>query len=126
MIVLYVTLIVVSFLVLGAHFLRFGAMPLVALCLFLPFLLFVRRPWVARVIQVALVLGGLEWLRTVISLIGNRQASGEPWTRMALILGVVALVAFVSALTFQLRPLKKWYFPSDKLEREAGPESERD
>ena len=64
---------------------------------------------------------GLEWLRTIFTLITGRQASGEPWTRMAVILGVVALVAFVSAAAFQLRPLRDWYFRREEPESEPDP-----
>lgn len=116
MILLYMLLIILSFLVLGAHFLRVGALPLVALSLFLPFLLLIPRPWVARTLQVALVLAGLEWLRTALSLVAGRQAEGEPWLRMAVILGVVALVAFVSAAVFQLPPLRDWYLRREETE----------
>ena len=124
MIFLYVLLIILSFLVLGAHFLRVGALPLVALSLFLPFLLLLSpRPWVARVLQVALVLAGLEWLRTMFTLIAGRQASGDPWVRMAVILGVVALMAFVSAATFQLRPLRDFYFRRGESKPEPADES---
>jgi hypothetical protein len=110
MIFISILLIVLSCLVLGAHFLRFGALPLVAFCLFLPFLLFIRQPWAGRLVQLALVLGGLEWIRTVVVLIGERQAAGEPWVRMAAILGVVTLVTLVSAATFQVEPMRSIYF----------------
>jgi hypothetical protein len=120
---LYMLLILLSFLILGAHFLRVGALPLVALSLFLPFLLLLPRPWAARVLQVALVMAGLEWLRTMFILIAGRQAGGDPWGRMAVILGVVALVAFISAATFQLRPLREWYFGREESEPDPADES---
>jgi hypothetical protein len=109
MILLHLLLVILSFLVLGAHFFRAGALPLVALSLFLPFLLLVPRPWVARVLQIALILAGLEWIRTILVLIAGRQEMGEPWVRMAVILGVVALVAFLAAATFRLQPLRNWF-----------------
>jgi hypothetical protein len=109
MMILYLTPVVLSSLVLGAHFLRSGVLPLVAGCLLLPLLLFVARPWAARAIQVALVLGGIEWLRTLIVLIGGRQATGESWARLAVILGAVMLVTFLSAAVFQLPRLRDRY-----------------
>ena len=53
-----------SLLVLAAHFLRGGdLLPLLACIALLP-LLAVPRPWATRVLQVALLLGAIEWIRT--------------------------------------------------------------
>ena len=90
-----------SLLLLGAHFLRVDAMVLVAVCLALCGLLLVARPWAARVVQAALVLGALEWLRTLTVLAMQRQHAGIPWLRMAVILGVVAALALLAAWLFQ-------------------------
>lgn len=97
--------VVLSLLVLGAHFLRFGQMPAVFGTLVLIGLLFVRRPWAARVVQVALVLATVEWLRTLMQLTVERMHAGQPYIRMALIIGAVAAVAALSAWLFQRRPL---------------------
>lgn len=104
--VLSAVLVVLSCLLLGAHFLRFGALAMVGLCLLLPFLLFIRRSWSVRFLQVALVLGGLEWIRTAVALVGERKLAGEPWVRMAVILGAVSAVTFLSAAALQLGPLR--------------------
>lgn len=101
--------VVLSLVVLGAHFLRYGHDIGVIGSLVLIAILFLRQPWVARLVQVALVLGALEWLRTLYSLAQVRAAMGEPATRMLVILGGVALVTLVSALLFQTRPLRKVY-----------------
>ena len=81
---------VLALLVLGAHFLRAGYLALAALALAVVALLFVRRPWAARAVQGALVLGALEWLRTLALLALERRASGAPYLRMTLILVAVA------------------------------------
>ena len=39
-------------------------------------LLLVRRSWVSRVVQVVLVVGFLEWVRTLIVLVSVRRALG--------------------------------------------------
>ncbi len=98
-----------SALVLGAHFLRRGNLPLVAACLALVALLLVRRAWAARVVQGALALGALEWLRTLAVLLPERRASGEPWVRLVVILGAVALVAVAGALLLEARSLRAWF-----------------
>lgn len=101
--------IVLSFVVLGAHFLRYGNSIGVFVALALTGLLFVRRPWVARLMQVVLVLGTLEWLRTMYELGHMRALHGQPYGRMLVILGIVATVTLCSALLFQSATLKKIY-----------------
>ena len=101
--------IVLSLVVLGAHFLRDGNMPLVAVSMALLGLLFLREVWTARLIQVALVLGALEWLWTLHGLVEVRVALGQPFLRMVLILGIVAAITFASALLFQTQTMKRLY-----------------
>jgi hypothetical protein len=100
---------VLSLAVLGAHFLRNGSPIGVFAALSLIALLFLRRPWVARVMQVVLVLGTLEWLRTMYELGHMRALQGQPYGRMLVILGIVAAVTLCSALLFQSRTLRKMY-----------------
>lgn len=106
--------IVLSLVVLGAHFMRDGLMIGVAVALALIGLLFVRRPWVARVVQMALLLGAFEWVLTLYVLADMRLRQGESATRMIVILASVALVTFVSALLFQAGPLRKIYHLDSK------------
>lgn len=100
---------------LGAHFLRYGNWIGVAVAVALIGLLFVRRPWVARLVQLGLILGALEWIRTLNDLVKVRIALGQPFTRMAVILGVVAAVAFCAALLFQAPTLKRFYRLNSRL-----------
>jgi hypothetical protein len=101
--------VVLSLVVLGAHFMRYGNSVGVAAALVLIALLIVHRPWVARLMQVVLVLGALEWVYTIYELVQVRAAQGQPFTRMVVILGVVAAVTFLSALLFQTPALKETY-----------------
>ena len=98
-----------SLLVLAAHFLRRSEPLPVMLCLAMLWLLFVRRPWASRALQVALLLAAGEWIRTALALVPARRAMGEPWERMAAILGIVAAVAFLSALALELPGLRRRY-----------------
>ena len=59
--------------------------------------------------QVVLVLGGLEWLRALAGYVALRQAAGQPWIRLAAILGAVAALTLVSALAFRARSLRERY-----------------
>ena len=92
-----------ALLLLAAHFFRAGLMPLAAACVVLPALLAVRSPWSARVLLVALSLGTLEWLRTAWVFAGARAALGEPYARLLVILGSVALMTALAAWLLRSR-----------------------
>jgi len=100
---------ILSLVVLAAHFSRHDVPVLSWLCLALLLLLFVRRRWAQRVLQLALVAGALEWIRTTVALTGQRIDANEPWLRMAVILVVVTLVTAGSALLFETRRLRQRY-----------------
>ena len=99
-----------SALLLAAHFSRMGSPLLVILALLLPAFLFIRREWAARLVQVALIYGAIEWVRELVFLVAERSAQGQPWTRLAIILGFVAMFTGSSALPFSFsRPLRRRY-----------------
>ncbi len=97
MLALTLTPAVLSALVLAAHFLRRGQIVLCALCLAAAALAFVRRPWAPRTLQVFLLLGVLEWARTLAALLQERRALGEPVGRLVIIMGPVIAVALLGA-----------------------------
>jgi len=101
--------VVLSFLLLAAHFYRAGQAVLSAACVALPLLLLLRQAWIPRLFQVLLVLGALEWLRALYGFAAMRIAFGEPWTRLAFILGAVALFTGLSGLVFRSRQLRARY-----------------
>lgn len=92
--------------ILAAHFYRaFAWIPFGITVALLPFV-FIRASWAARVLQGALLVGALEWLRTAVALVAMRQSMGQPWTRLALILGAVALATGLCALLFRTKALR--------------------
>jgi hypothetical protein len=101
--------VILSFLLLGAHFYRADNVLLTGLCLAVLFLLFLRETWVPRLFQVLLALGALEWLRALYGFAAMRIAFGEPWMRLAFILGAVALFTGLSGLIFRNRKLRARY-----------------
>ncbi len=107
--------VILSFLLLAAHLLRSGLIPIAALALLLPALLLVKHRWVARFIQIALVLGALEWLTTLLYLVALRQEAGQPWARLAIILGTVAAFTGFSAFIFCCNSLKVRYKLTNSL-----------
>lgn len=104
--------VILSLLLLAAHFYRAGILPVAGLCLALPALLFFRQRWVPWVMQGALVLGALEWLLSLYRFASLRIALEQPWTRLAIILGSVALFTALSSLVFRNRAVKQRYSPS--------------
>ncbi|MEQ1918124.1 MAG: 4Fe-4S ferredoxin, partial [Elusimicrobiota bacterium] len=77
-------------LILAAHFLRMGALPGVLVCLALPLVTAITRArWALRSLQGLLILGSLNWIATALRIGAERRLAGEPWLRMALILGTV-------------------------------------
>jgi hypothetical protein len=101
--------VILSFGLLAAHFSRANLFPLVILSLAIPFLLFIRKAWVARSIQLLLVLGAAEWIRAMFGYIEIRKSMGEDWGRLAIILVAVALLTACAGLVFQGKSLKRRY-----------------
>ena len=106
---LFVSILVVSLILLGAHFLRYGNVFGLAASLALIGLLFVRSPWAARIIQVGLVLGAVEWAYTLYELVQMRLAQDVPVARMVAIIGTVTVVTLASALVFQTKTMGRMY-----------------
>ncbi|MFC1740327.1 hypothetical protein ACFL0N_02465 [Pseudomonadota bacterium] len=101
--------VILSFLLLGAHFYRAGLVPLTVLCAITPLLLFMRKSWIPRLFQILLLAGALEWLRSLYFFAAMRIAWDQPWTRLAIILGTVALLTALSGLVFNNRKLRRIY-----------------
>ena len=109
MVFLHLFPVVLSYLLMAAHLFRGHHDLLMALAALAPLLLMIPRPWVARVMQVGLVIATAEWLRTIVFLVQERMAFGQPYARMALILGAVALITMGSAFVFHRDALSRRY-----------------
>ena len=102
--------VILAFGLLAAHFSRADMFPAVVVSLATPFLLLIRRPWIARSIQVLLFLAAAEWIRAMFGYINVRKEIGEDWGRLAIILLTVALLTACSTLVFRGKSLKKRYY----------------
>jgi hypothetical protein len=100
---------VLALLLLAAHFARAQWWPLAVACVALIGLLCLRRPWTARLVQAVLMLGAIEWLRTLAALVATRMALGQPHLRLSVILAAVAAITLASALVFRLPALRERY-----------------
>jgi hypothetical protein len=101
--------VVISFLLIAAHFYRAGLAVSAYLLLSLLLLLAIRNVWVPRVLQLFLLLAALEWVRTLFNIAQMRIDMGAPWVRMAVILGAVALFTALSGLVFRTAALRSRY-----------------
>ncbi len=101
--------VIFCFLILSAHFSRAGLSLFSLIFLLIPFLLLIKQVWVVRTIQILLIFGSIEWIRTLFIYVNERQVNGEPYIRLVIILGIVALFTGLSALSFRNQALKKRY-----------------
>lgn len=99
----------VALLLLGAHFFRAGLVALTVACLALLTLLFVRSAWPARTLQVAFMLGTLEWLRTAWVFASARAAAGQSYGRLLIILGGVALLTALAAIVLKSKVARQHF-----------------
>ena len=109
-----------ALLLLAAHLLHAGWLPLAGLALLLIGLLFVRRPWAARVVQVVLAVAAIEWALTAYGLAQFRLGHGQPYLRLVLILGAVTLFTALAAAAFQHPALRARFGLAGSGERLGG------
>ncbi len=87
-------------LVLAAHFFRAHNLILAASSVAAAPLIFLKSPWTALLIRAFLFVASIEWTRTTLVLIMQRESLGVPWMRMAVILCIVALFTVGASLIF--------------------------
>jgi len=92
-------------LLLGAHALRAGAPMLltVPLTVLVLVLLFLPKRGLQIGLAALLALGSLVWIATLWTAAQARLALGQPWLRMAVILGAVALFTAWAAWLLRLK-----------------------
>jgi hypothetical protein len=91
----------IALLLLAAHFFHAQVGLVAALCILLIALLFVPRAWAGRLVQVVLAAGAVEWILTAYTLADMRMQRGQPYLRLVVILGAVALLTALAAAAFQ-------------------------
>ncbi len=109
MIIIRLLPVIFSFLILSAHFSRIDLLFLSILCLFLPLILFIKKSWIVKLVQILLILGSIEWVRSIFKYVIERQSIGEPYFRLVIILGVVAIFTGLSTLVFRNKKIEELY-----------------
>lgn len=100
---------IVSSILLAAHFSRVNQDGHALLALLFPLILLIKRRWALKILQIFLVAGSIIWIERVAYLRSMRIAEGRPWVRLAAVLGVVALLTFLSAFLLENRRLHPLY-----------------
>ena len=106
---LRISLFVVAELLLGAHFLRAGNVPLMALCVATPLLFLYRNRWSLVLLQLSAYGGAANWVVVAVQLVQVRQQYGQPWTAAAIILASVALFTLLAGLMLNSRSIRERY-----------------
>ena len=101
--------VILSFLILGAHFSRLSLNSLMLLSILFPFLLFIKKAWIPKLFQLTLILAALEWLRSLYIYIQAYEDAGKSWTIVLLIMGGIALFTALSGLIFKNKSVRNKY-----------------
>jgi hypothetical protein len=72
-------------------------------------LLALPRAWAARLLQVVLTAATVEWILTALALAQRRIVHEEPYLRLLLILGAVALFTAAAVAAFELPRLRRHF-----------------
>ncbi len=101
-----VSLVVLACWVLGAHFLRQGLIVPAIVCVAMPLLLLVRKPWSRLVLQSFLYAGAVVWAYTAAALAEDRLAEGIPWIRGTAILVAVSVMSIAAGWLLNAKVIK--------------------
>jgi asparagine N-glycosylation enzyme membrane subunit Stt3 len=102
-------MIIIASLMLGAHFMKASNLLLTLVYIIAPFILLIKKRWSLIALQALMYIGGGVWISTIIGIAQRRILSGEPWSRMAYILGAIALFTIVAGLLLNSPKVKEKY-----------------
>lgn len=101
--------LILSAVIVAAHFLRsYNLLPL-ALCLAAPFLLLFKKRWSLLVLEGLTVLAAIIWMIALNGIIQQRLQEGRSWLASAIILGAVALFTLYSGWLLNSPVMKSIY-----------------
>jgi len=101
--------LIISWLILAAHFLRYGNFVLAGVCLAVPLSLLIQKRAVLNTVQWLTFGGVLLWIKIGIDLVTFRLAIHVDYTRLMIILSAVALFTLGSGLLLYHRSFRKLY-----------------
>jgi len=93
-----VTIITLAYLLLGAHFMRYGQVILCVVYTAAPFFILFKHPAITKLLQIILVISAvLVWGMSSYNFIQLRIAMEEPWYRLGAIMSAVILFTLAAA-----------------------------
>ncbi len=93
----------------AAHFFRAGNWLLVSVAAAAPLLFFYRNRWSLVLLQLGAYCASATWLAAMLSLVQQRQQTGQSWTAAVLILGTVMLLTLLAGLVLNSRCMRDAY-----------------
>ncbi len=106
-----IILLIIAWILLGAHFLRDWNLVVALACTLVPLLLFIKKRWGLILLQILTYAGVAVWLNTTYTIVQQRISIGAPWGRLVAILGGVALFTAVAGLLLNSAVMKGKYPP---------------
>lgn len=94
-----ITIISLAFLLIGAHFMRYGNLIVCSIFALAPLLLFIKHQIITRLLQLALVVSAiLVWGVSAVEFIQMRIAMEQPWLRLGIIMTAVVGFTLIAAM----------------------------
>lgn len=107
--ILRIVPLLITSLLLAAHFLRGGSLGLVIVLLLAPLLLLIRKRWSLILVQLSAYVAAAVWLYTTFHVVQERMMFGRPWGAPVIILGSVALFSLFAGLLLNSPAVKNKY-----------------
>jgi len=106
---LRIVLFSIAALLLGAHFVRAGNMPMVGLCLLAPLLFLLKRRWSIYFLQFLAYAGAGIWVSVAMTIVELRLKFGQPWVSAAVILGAASLFTLLAGVSLNSLVIRQRY-----------------
>jgi len=107
--ILRIVPLLISFLLLAAHFLRGGSLGLMVVTVLAPLLLLIRKRWSLILVQLSAYAAAAVWLYTTIHIVQERMMFGRSWGAPVIILGSVTLFTVFAGLLLNSPAVKDKY-----------------
>lgn len=114
MVILYSIPVILSSLIISAHFYRNAFVIVSIICLLSPLLLLFRKRWIPKLMTFLLILFTLEWVRTMLSYIDEYKLQERSYSKLVVILLLVILFTLLSSIVFKTKSMKKRYEKDDE------------
>jgi hypothetical protein len=101
--------VILAAVLLGAHFWRAGNFVLALICVLTPLLFLVKQGWSWLAVQLFAYASVVIWFITTITIVQERIHWGQPWLRVIVILGGVALFSAWAGLLLNSPRVKARY-----------------